>query len=123
MLWGDSLQSLHPEIVDSVLSLLAFHKGHGLWHLIKTSWGGGVRFRHRVPSAGRIIPVNKVRFKDHIIRLAGEAPSGELQRGLLLSITYLKLLQELEISPAHPAQLPAHRSQLPLCRMSELGKL
>lgn len=104
---------MHPELLDSVLSLLAFHKGRGLWHLIKTPWGFQnfsieLHFRPLCQVLGGLFL--QVSFRDHVVRLDHVIILRLLTDSCSMGP---KLLQELGLSLAHRAQPPAHRSHTP----------
>lgn len=107
---GRRSRPLHPELLDSVLSPLAFHRGRGLWHLIKTPWGFqnfsiGLHFRPQCQVLGGLFL--QASFRDHVVRL-----DHVISLRLLTDSCSMgpKLPQELGLSLAHWAQPPAHRS-------------
>lgn len=124
---GRRSRPLHPERLDSVLSHLAFHRGRGLWHLIKTPWGFqnfsiGLHFRPQCQVLGGLFL--QASFRDHVVRL-----DHVISLRLLTDSRSMgpKLPQELGLSLAHPpgttsCSSQSHHHPHTPCRSSELGE-
>lgn len=128
---GDGLRPLHPELLDLVLSLLAFHKGRGLWHLIKTPWGFQnfsieLHFRPQCQVLGGLFLTSELQRSCRQIRSChySQAPYRQLQHGPEVAAgvrTQPNPPGTTSCSSQSHIHTPPPRPHTP-CRSSELGE-